>query len=260
MRLERDLKVSLFHRHARGLVMTEQGELLYRAANDVFHKLQSTATLLADARTKPTGELRVTTPVGLGSAWLTPRIGEFINLYPEIQLHFILTDDELDLAMREADVAIWMREPSQNDLIRRPLFTAHYNAYASASYLKEFGHPKSVEDLDSHRMLAFRGVNMQSLLDFNWVLTIGREDREPRPAVMVIDNIYALKQAVRRGIGIAVLPDYLASDDAELSQVLKGVELPEVQTYFVYPEELKNSKRVQVFRDFLVAKARAWKS
>lgn len=257
--LERELKVPLFHRHARGLVMTEQGELLFRAASEVFNKLQATATLLADAKAKPTGELRVTTAVGLGSAWLTPRLGEFIDLYPEIQLQLILTDEELDLSMRKADVAIWLREPSYNDLIRRPLFTAHFNAYASTAYLKQYGHPSGIEDIDNHRIMAFAGGPGAVANEFNWITTIGRDGRNPRQPVLKIDNIYGLKQAVRRGIGIAVLPDYLVTDEPDLVQVLKGVDLPEVQTYFVYPEELKNSKRVHVFRDFLVAKARAWK-
>ena len=257
--LERELKVPLFHRHARGLVMTEQGELLYRAASEVFNKLQATATLLADAKAKPTGELRVTTAVGLGSAWLTPRLGEFIDLYPEIQLQLILTDEELDLSMRKADVAIWLREPSYNDLIRRPLFTAHFYAYASTGYLKKHGHPGGIEDIDNHRIMALAGGPGAVTNEFNWITTIGRDGRNPRQPVLNIDNVYGLKQAVRRGIGIAVLPDYLVTDEPDFVQVLKGVDLPEVQTYFVYPEELKNSKRVHVFRDFLVAKARAWK-
>ena len=233
--------------------------LLYRAASEVYNKLQATATLLADAKAKPTGELRVTTAVGLGSAWLTPRLGEFIDLYPEIQLQLILTDEELDLSMRKADVAIWLREPSYNDLIRRPLFTAHFYAYASTGYLKQHGHPSGIEDIDNHRIMAFAGGPGAVANEFNWITTIGRDGRNPRQPVLNIDNIYGLKQAVRRGIGIAVLPDYLVTDEPDLVQVLKGVDLPEVQTYFVYPEELKNSKRVHVFRDFLVAKARAWK-
>ena len=257
--LEKDLKVSLFHRHARGLVLTEQGELLFRAAHDVFTKLQTAATQLADTKAKPSGELRVTTPVGLGSAWLTPRIGDFIELYPEIQLHFVLTDQELDLSMREADVAIWLKEPSRSDLIRRPLFAVHLYAYASTGYIKRYGQPRGIEDLDKHRLLGFGGSTPASAREMNWMETVGRDGQPARRPVMRIDNIYGLKHAARRGIGIAVLPDYLVSDDADLVQILQGVELPEFQSYFVYPEELRNSKRVQVFRDYLVAKAREWK-
>jgi DNA-binding transcriptional LysR family regulator len=258
--LERELRVPLFHRHARGLVLTEQGELLFRAAQDVFTKLQKAATLLADANAKPSGDLRVTTAVGLGSAWLTPRLSEFIDLYPDIRLQFILTDDQLDLPMREADVAIWFSEPSQNDLIRRPLFTVHYHAYVSAEYVKKHGEPKRIEDLDHHRMLFF-GAGQSSLFrDINYLETAGRDGMGPRAAALRINNVYGLKLAAQHGVGVALLPDYMADAGSGLVRVLKEVELPELQTYFVYPEELKNSKRVHVFRDFLVAKARQWKS
>jgi DNA-binding transcriptional LysR family regulator len=68
-----------------------------------------------------------------------------------------------------------------------------------------------------------------------------------------------MKYAIRAGIGIGLVPDYLIEDDAELVPVLRDADLPTVPIYFVLPEELKTAKKVQVFRDFLVAKARQWK-
>ena len=257
--LERELNVSLFHRHARGLVLTEQGELLFRTAHDVFARLQKAATLLSDTNAKPQGELRVTTAVGLGSAWLTPRLSEFIDLYPEIRLQFILTDDELDLSMRHADVAIWFREPRQSELIRRPLFTVHYQAFASPEYIKRHGEPLTLADLDKHRVLIFGGPGIAHSREINYLESAGREGREGRQGALAVNNVYGLKLAAQHGVGIAMLPDYMASSDSSLIRVLKDVELPESQTYFVYPEEMKNSKRVHVFRDFIVSKARQWK-
>ncbi len=257
--LERDLHISLFHRHARGLMLTEQGEILFRAVHDVFARLTTAATLLADNKSKPSGSLRVSTAVGLGSAWLTPRIAEFLELYPDIRLQFILDDEEHDLSMGEADVAIWFREPSQSNLIRRPLFTVHYHAYASIDYVKRHGQPASAADLDDHRILSFSGDTSGPFGNINWLANAGRADKGPRASALKINNVYALKQAVRRGVGIAVLPDYLISDEKEFVQVLASIDMLELQTYFVYPEELRNSKKVQVFRDFLVAKSRLWK-
>ncbi len=109
--LEDDLSIALFHRHARGLILTEQGELLYQTAQDVFSKLSTVQATLSDSRARPVGELRVTTTVGFGSTWLTPRIGEFLENYPEIEVSLICDDRELDLGMREADVAIRMAMP-----------------------------------------------------------------------------------------------------------------------------------------------------
>lgn len=257
--LERELNAALFHRHARGLVLTEQGELLYRTAQDVFLKLASAESMLSDARGEPSGDLRVTTTVALGSAWLTPRLGDFLSLYPDIRVQLLLTDEELDIGMREADVAIRLQPPSQNDLIRRKLFTVHNHVYGSATYLQKHGTPKKIADLDKHRILTY-GVSAPSYFRrLNWLEHAGRGNGSPRVASLQVNNVLGLLQGVSRGIGLAVLPDYVARDDPRLVAVLEGEDgLPNFETYFVYPEEMKASKRVTVFRDFLVAKAREW--
>jgi len=257
--LERELNAPLFHRHARGLVLTEQGELLFRTAQDVFMKLASAEILLSDSRGKPTGDLRVTTTVALGSAWLTPRLGEFLSLYPDIRVQLLLTDEELDLGMREADVAIRLAPPSQSDLIRRKLFTVHNHVYASVGYVQKHGTPKKLDELDKHRIMTYGGTAPANLKRLNWLETAGRENGSPRAASLQVNNVLGLLQGVSRGVGIAVLPDYVARDDARLVAVLEAEDnLPTFETYFVYPEEMKASKRVTVFRDFLVAKAREW--
>jgi len=256
--LEKELNVPLFQRHARGLVLTEQGELLYRTADDVFHRLQNAETRLADSKSKPSGELRVTTTIGLGSGWLTPRLRDFVELYPDIQLELILQDDQLDLTMREADVGIWLKPPTQVDLIQRRLFTVHLHAYASTDYVRRFGSPADLSELDKHRLMTFGGTAPSQIKEINWLESAGRDGREPRKAALKVNSLYALKQAARRGIGLAVLPDYMARDEDELLPVLKNADLPAFDTYLVYPEALKASKRVAVFRDFIVSKAREW--
>jgi DNA-binding transcriptional LysR family regulator len=221
-------------------------------------KLDAARTRLSDTRERPRGELRVTTTVGIGTNWLTPRIGEFIELYPDIKLTILLSDDELDLSMREADVAIRVREPVQPDLIRRRLFTMHFHAYASAVYLKRFGEPKTLDDLDSHRILTY-GVSAQSYLSaINSLHFAGRDSKEPRPSTLKVNNISALRRAVENGVGIAILPDYLALSDTSLARILPQADMPELECFLVYAEELKNVARVRVFRDFLVANAQRW--
>ncbi len=258
--LERDLNAPLFHRHARGLVLTEQGELLYRTAQDVFTKLASAEILLSDSRGKPSGDLRVTTTVALGVLWLTPRLNEFMSLYPDIRVQLILNDEELDLGMREADIAIRFQPPSQNDLIRRKLFVVHNHVYGSVEYLKKFGTPRSLADLDRHRIMIYGGIAPPHLRRINWLANAGRENgAPPRTPALQINNVLGLKEAVRRGVGLAILPDYVAGDDPRLVAVLDGEEsLPEFDIYFVYPEEVKASKRIDAFRDFMVAKAKEW--
>ena len=256
--LENELDVPLFHRHARGLVLTEQGEMLFRTARELVSKLEQTRLSLTDSREKPNGELKITANVALGGIWLTPRLSEFLDLYPDIKLQVLLTDDELDLAMREADVALRLRAPQQADLIRRRLFAVHFHVYASPDYLKRFGTPKVVADLDEHRLMAFGGDIPSYLADVNWHCTAGRERREPRQPALVVNSISALLNAASSGAGIAVLPDYTVDQSSPLVQLLQSETMPQLDCYLVFPESLKTVARVQVFRDFMVSKAQRW--
>jgi DNA-binding transcriptional LysR family regulator len=256
--LEQEVGVPLFHRHARGLVLTEQGEMLYRTAHDVMMKLESARLRLTEAKDKPSGMLRVTTTVGLGSTWLTERVSEFVELYPDIQLHLILANEELDLTMRQADCAIRLRQPQQPDLIQRRLFTVHFHLYAAPVYVNKHGKPASVTDLDKHRIVTFGEQVPIHLSDMNWLETAGRPEGSKRQPTLQINNIQSIKLAVQRGAGIAMLPDYMVEKDSGLVQLLPETEVPSFDTYFCYPDAMKGQVRLHVFRDFLIAKARSW--
>jgi DNA-binding transcriptional LysR family regulator len=256
--LEQELSVSLFHRHARGLILTEQGELLYRTAHEVFIKLESARAKLTDSRERPHGDLKITTTVGIGVHWLTPRLGEFGDLYPDIRITLITTEEELDLAMREADVAIRLRQPTQPDLIQRKLFSVHMHAYASPEYLKRFGTPRSYEELDKHHLLVLGGTVPTFLQNTRWLVEVARDGKGPRTPHLVINNIIGILRACQAGLGIAVLPDYIVEEDGGLVQLFGDSETIALDAYFVYPEELKSVARVQAFRDFLVSKAQRW--
>lgn len=257
--LEKDLKVALFHRHARGLVLTEQGDMLFRTANEILTKLSTAETLLSDTTTKPTGDLRVTAPTGLGTVWITQRLREFLDLYPDIRVELVLSDGQIDISMRAADVAIWSSEPQQPDLIRRPLFTMQIHAYASTQYVKKHGAPQSLDEIENHRIVSYSGTPQPHLSAIRWLEIAGREGKEPRIPAFKANSVLAMKYAIRGGLGVGLIPDYLTDEETDLVPVLRGVELPNMQIFFCYPEELKTAKKVQVFRDFLVSKARQWK-
>jgi DNA-binding transcriptional LysR family regulator len=199
--------------------------------------------------------LKVTANTGFGASWLAPRLAEFRELYPDINVTVILTDDELDLTMREADVALRLREPTQSDLIRRKLFSVHYSAYASRLYLQSHGQPKTVEQLDSHAIVAFGVTGAGHLNTLNLLLSAGREAKKPREPAISINNLFALRLAVERGAGIAVLPDYLIDAASPLVRLDLDVDMPVFDCWLVFPAEMKNVARVQAFRDFLVANA-----
>jgi DNA-binding transcriptional LysR family regulator len=256
--LEQDVGVALFNRHARGLILTEQGEILFRTAHDVFMKLENATALLTESKEKPTGKLRVTTTVGLGTGWLSARAQEFVEQYPDIQVQLILDNEELDLNMRQADCAIRLRQPQQPDLIQRRLFTVHFHAYAAPSYIARYGRPESVAELDKHRIVNFGEPAPTYLKDINALETIGRPDGDPRPVHFQINNLVSVKNAVQRSVGIGLLPDYLIDKESGLVQVLPEMEQPSFDTFFCYPEAMKSAAKLNVFRDFLFSKARSW--
>jgi DNA-binding transcriptional LysR family regulator len=252
--LEESLNVPLFHRHARGLILTEQGELLYRTAREVFTKLAMTEAQLSESRERPRGPLKVTTTVAFGTLWLTPRIREFLDLYPDIQMSIVLDDGELDLAMRQADVAIRLTPPRQPDLVQRHLMAMYYKLYASPDYLKDHATPKTIEDLDEHRIIVYGDEQLKLPVgNINWLMDTGTRGGPRRP-VLKVNNIYGILRAVQSGLGIGALPDYFSREASNLVEILPELRGPSFDAYFVYPEELRHSKRISVFRDFLVRK------
>jgi DNA-binding transcriptional LysR family regulator len=250
--LEENLQVSLFHRHARGLILTEQGESLNRTVRDVFAKLAMTEALLTESKEKPTGRLKVTTTVGFGSHWLASRVGGFLSAYPEVSMTLLLDDSDLDLAMREADVAIRMHPPKQPDLVQRHLMTIQWDILASKEYLAARGTPVRPEELDDHAIILF-GDYQPPVADINWLSQAGRRAGQPRRAVLEVNSLHAMAMAARAGVGVAALPNWMRDEVEGLQPILPDLKPPKVDVFFVYPEELRNSKRVAVFRDFLLA-------
>jgi len=257
--LEHNLGVSLFNRHARGLVMTEQGETLYHTAHDVLLKLDAVQNKLTDSKEKPEGKLRVTTTVALGTSWLTSRIDEFMDLYPDVRLQLLLENEELDLATREADCAIRISQPRQPDLIQRRLFTVHFHIYASPAYVKNYGRPETIKDLDNHRIASFGANAPRYLVDINLLTTIGMSGHHFRKPAIEVNSLIALRKIVESGSAIALLPDYIVDEKHKLVQLLESVEVPAFDTYFCYTEELRSSAKLKAFRDFLISKSRLWK-
>ncbi len=252
--LEESVRAPLFHRHARGLILTEQGELLFNTVREVFDKLAMVEAQLAETKERPSGLLRVTTTVAFGSVWLAPRLRDFSDAYPDVQISMRVDDRELDLGMREADCAIRMHPPRQADLIQRHLLSVHVHVFASQEYLKKYGAPKTAADLDKHRIIVYGDDPNPPFPNVNWLLEVGTSGGKKRTPALMVNNVSAILRAVENGIGIAAFPDYIAQQSTKIVQVLPELEGPTYEAYFVYPEELRSSKRIAVFRDYLVQK------
>ena len=257
--LEQDLKVQLFERHARGLVLTENGEYLFKTAHEVISKLKDVETALGDKKNKPSGKLTVTTVVSFGTTWLTPRIQEFMQLNPEIEIELIFDDKELDLSTRQADIGIWMRRPKQLNYIQRKLMDINYHIYGSTKYLEKYGYPKSLNDLNKHRFISYGKGAPSPVFNPDWALKLGMKEQKKRKPIMKVNSVYGLLLAVQSGVGLAALPDYITVSVPNIAKVLPQVEGPRTDAHFVYPQSLKNVARVQAFRNFLYSKISEWK-
>ncbi|MEA1942954.1 MAG: LysR family transcriptional regulator [Pseudomonadota bacterium] len=259
--LEDDLGVTLFHRHARGLIPTEPGNLLYEAAREIHGKVAVAEARVHDARDEPSGELKVTAPTALGAIWLASRLSEFHEQYPNIRIRLMLDDHELDLAGLEAEVGIRPWASTQNDLVQRKLLSVRQHLYASHEYLQRHGTPQTPEDLDDHSIIHYGPPQLAPIPGLDWAAKLGRDpDAPPRPAVVEVNTIYGVMKAVEANMGIAALPDYVARENPRLERVLPDLEGPDFEVYFVYPSELRGSRRIVAFRDFLIEQARRWQS
>jgi DNA-binding transcriptional LysR family regulator len=246
--LEESLNTTLFHRHARGLILTEQGELLFDATKSMSKRLDAASARIRDSEEEVFGDLRVTTTIGFGSLWLAPRLSKLYEKYPDLRIDLMLEERVLDLPMREADVAIRMKEPSQADLIRKRLMGVHMRLYASPDYLASSGAIETLQDLQSHRLICQAPTSFQVAAGAQLVQTLTSGGLQ---SMLTVNNYYGVLQAIRHNLGVGVLPDYLTEDFPDLVRVLPELESSEVPVYLAYPEELRHSQRIHAFRDFV---------
>ena len=258
--LEEEISTPLFQRHARGLTLTDEGELLYKTVSEVLAKLAGAEEALKNIHDSPRGTLKITTSHGVGSYWLLPRLKEFLKEFPEVEIHLLMDDHELDLSQREADLAIRMRAPVQADLIQRKLFTVHYHIYASKDYIAEHGAPTALEAICDHNVVVYGETAAPEIREINWLLDLYQKHQRPgcKGSVIRINNITGILQAVEAGLGIGVVPDYVAAEHPNLVRVLPEVPAPGFDVHLVYADSLRQSKRVAAFRDFLVRGAKDW--
>ena len=257
--LEKDLKINLFERHARGLVLTSNGEYLFKTANDVISKLKEVESNLSEEKNQIKGKLVVTTVVSFGTTWLTPRIKEFMDLHPEIEIELIFNDKELDLATRQADVAIRMRRPKQLNLIQKKFVNFNYHIYGSNEYLQKNGYPKNLKDLDKHKFITYGKGAPSPVYNPDWVLKVGSKEGKKRKSLMKVNSVYGLLLAVQSGVGLAALPDYITYNVNGITKVLPDEAGKPTETHFVYPASLKDNARLIAFRNFLFSKVNEWK-
>ncbi|MHA1114297.1 MAG: LysR family transcriptional regulator [Alphaproteobacteria bacterium] len=252
--LEDGLGLKLFHRHARGLLLTEQGEILFETAREVFAKVTLTESLLIEGKERPRGPLKVAATTAFSLTWIIPNLAEFLESYPEIDFTLIVSDMELDLSRREADVAVTIGRPSHPELLARRIMTIRHRIYASPEYLEAHGTPLTAEDLDSHRLIIYGEDAHPPTQSANWLRDVGARSGGRVHNIVRLNNLRGQLLAVERGVGIASMPDYIVHRRSNLVNILPQLEGARLEAYLTYPQELRNSMRIIVFRDFLLRK------
>ena len=180
--------------------------------------------------------------------WLAPRLTKLYERYPDLKIDLMLEERVLDLPMREADVAIRMKEPAQADLVRKRLLNIRMRFYATPSYLERMGRPNSLEELRGHRLICQSPDTAQVSEGARLVQQAMAHDL---PSTLTVNNYFGVLQGVLNHLGIGILPDYLTVDHPGIERVLPEIESGEVPVFLAYPEELRSSRRVTAFRDFI---------
>jgi DNA-binding transcriptional LysR family regulator len=255
--LEESLGVTLFHRHARGLTLTEAGELLHQGSRDIFGRLSMLEGQLADTKGQRSGSLKITVAEFIGSSWLAVHLNQFKQQNSDIHLSLLLEDRVLNLGMREADAAIRLYRPEQHDLIQRHLASVHFVICAHKNYLKIHGAPASLTELKAHILIGYPDNVTVPYQNPNWLFDRANIPIENNENVILINSVSAIYSAVAAGAGIAVLPQYMVSANPDLEIVLPELRPEPVDMYFVYPQERRHSKRLSIFRDFLLERVAA---
>jgi len=250
--LEDELSTPLFIRLSRGLELTDAGKKLHTVVTDVFGKVAMTEAAISEVKNYPRGKIKVATTLAFGSLWLAPRLKEFMDRYPEIQLDLLLKDEEVDLNMREADIGITSENIQNPDIIVSEPISYQFRIYAGRGYLKKHGVPTSLDDLDKHQLIVYGKEMPHIYSNLDWLLTLGA--KKTRVPFLIASSAQAILEGVRKDMGIAALHKYIVGDDPNIVEILPNSPGSNVHRYIVYPRTLERVKRVQVFVDYLIEK------
>jgi len=246
--LEERIDRKLVEHHPTGYRLTELGKALFPYAVDVERSVEAFQRQLMSAGEELTGTLRVTCPEGMASRLLAPVIEAFRQKHPELRVDLIMTDRRLDLAKGEAEVALRIHEPGDDQLIARKIANSPWAVFASRSYIKRRGRPLRCEDLDQHAIIEFAG-ELADNHAARWLRSVA-----PKATIAIRGNsMLGVLAAVKSGAGLAPLPMLLGGSEDGLEPVLETIPEIDTKLYLVIHEDLKRTPRVRAFCDFVVA-------
>lgn len=250
--LEDSLGLELFVRLPQGVRLTPKGEILNRVIQDTYQNIDAVLARVKEEEKEIEGPLRICTSHGFASIYLTQHIVKFLKLYPKVRLSLYGTDLTIDPTDGDIDIVIRPKMKERQDIIQHHMMTMSLKMYASAEYLVEYGTPKTPQDLDNHKLIAYGNLDKHPYADLNWHLKVGMAEGKIRDPYLVTNATFGRTRYAEEGLGIILIPDkHPAIVEAGLVCVMPEVATPKVDLYCIYPKRLENLKKISYFTDFI---------
>jgi DNA-binding transcriptional LysR family regulator len=253
-RLEEQLGAKLLTRTAQGASPTDIGQAYYERASNILADLEAAREIVADAVTQVAGPIRLTAPLSFGTQHLAPALADFARQHPKVELDVSLDDRTVDLLAGGFDMAVRIGNLADSALIARKIAPVHAVVVASPAYLAERGRPKHPRDLADHDLLFYANVPTYE----QWRFRIGNRWEHVKGHSRFRANTgEMLREAACAGLGIVILPSFIASDairSGGVEMILRDFPLEEVGLHLVMPPGRASTARMRALIDFLAAR------
>lgn len=247
--LEEEIGHKLFRNVHQRLVLTPKGELLYERVGKILSEIDSAVKYLDEDDSEVNGNLTLSTTNSISVLWLMDDLADFLKAHPQLKLTVLGSDFAHDLSIREADVAIRPYISDLAGLCQDYLLTYRLNLYASESYIKQFGLPKNIQELEKHQLVGYTNNEQNNFCNFNWHLKLLKNKVKP---YISINTGAGILRAVENGLGIGPISQQGEKNSrVPLVRVLPDIQGSDVDIYFSYPEDLMFSRRVLALKDYL---------
>ena len=253
-RLEDQLGAKLLTRTAQGAQPTDIGQAYFERASNILTELEAAQEVVAEAVTQVAGSIRMSAPLSFGTQYLAPALADFAREHPRVELDVSLDDRTVDLVGGGYDLAVRIGNLKDSALIARRIAPVRAAVLASPNYLAERGRPEEPRDLERHDLLLYanigRGNQWRFKVDGRWV-QVGGHIR------FRADNGELLREAACAGLGVVVLPTFIASpaiQSGKLEVILREYPLEDAGLHVVMPPGRATTARVRVLVDFLAAR------
>ncbi|WP_213979411.1 LysR substrate-binding domain-containing protein [Sphingomonas sp. dw_22] len=251
--LEASIGVRLLHRTTRRSSLTGEGELFYERASQILADVAGAQNLFGSSGQAPKGRLRVDIPVALAKPLIIPRLPEFMERYPDIEIILGVSDQPVDLLAEGVDCVVRLGELSASSMISRVVAHVPMVSCASPYYLDARGVPKTVEDLSAHRAVTYFAGRGRSSIDWHFVV-----DGEERPVRMrssiLVNDSEALVACALAGLGMiqalqAGVADHL--ETGRLVEILPHLKSVRRSVSVMYPNRQYLAPQVRAFIDWI---------